>query len=83
MPIKGSVLLARNARAVSDRYIADVDILVQQAHWKEAVDLAMQDGWSIGNGLSRDAVVHRMGRINGYSRLPRSLSCFPEHAAVQ
>lgn len=60
MPIKGSVLLARNAEAVADRFIADVDVLVDHACWQRAVDIALQEGWLMEKQLTRDTVVHRM-----------------------
>ena len=60
VPIKGAVLLARNPRALTDRFIADVDVLVDHASWEKAVDLALQDGWHTEKGISRDAAVHRM-----------------------
>ena len=71
MPIKGSALLARNAQAVSARFIADVDVLVEQADWEKAVDIALQVGWSTENGLSRDAAVHRMWQTNHSLALQR------------
>jgi len=60
IPIKGAVLLARNPQAVSDRFIADIDVLVDHAGWQKAVDLALQGGWHIEKEISRDAAVHRM-----------------------
>lgn len=60
VPIKGAVLLARNPQAVTDRFIADIDVLVDHASWEKAVDLALQDGWHTEKEISRDAAVHRM-----------------------
>ena len=60
VPIKGAVLLAHNQQALNDRFIADVDVLVDHAIWEKAIDLALQDGWRTEKGISRDTAVHRM-----------------------
>jgi hypothetical protein len=60
MPIKGSVLLARDSLAVSDRYIADIDVLIDQASWENAVNIALSQGWSSECGLEQDIAIHRM-----------------------
>jgi putative nucleotidyltransferase-like protein len=59
-PIKGAVLLAHNQQALNDRFIADVDVLVDHANWEKAIDLALQDGWHAEKGITRDTAVHRM-----------------------
>jgi Uncharacterised nucleotidyltransferase len=60
VPIKGAVLLARNPQALTDRFIADIDVLVDHASWEKAIDLALHDGWHAEKEISRDAAVHRM-----------------------
>ena len=60
VPIKGAVLLAHNPQALNDRFISDVDVLVDHTNWGKAIDLALQDGWHSEKGISRDAAVHRM-----------------------
>ena len=60
VPIKGAVLLARNPQALTDRFIADVDVLVDHASWEKAVDLALRDGWHPEKEISRDVAIHRM-----------------------
>src|SRR5689334_104387 len=53
MPIKGSVLLARDPKAMTDRFITDVDVLVDQESWEQAVDIALKQGWSSVDQLTR------------------------------
>ena len=60
VPIKGAVLLARNPQALTDRFIADVDVLVDHASWEKAVDLALRDGWHPEKEISRDVAMYRM-----------------------
>jgi hypothetical protein len=60
MPIKGSVLLARDPRAISERFITDIDVLIDHASWENAVDIALSQGWSSSQGLARNVAVHRM-----------------------
>ena len=60
VPIKGAVVLAHNPQAVNDRFIGDVDLLVDHVNWEKAIDLALQDGWHMEKGISRDTAVHRM-----------------------
>ena len=60
MPIKGSVLLARDPKAMGERFISDIDVLADRESWEKAVDVAFKHGWSSAWQLSRDAAVHRM-----------------------
>src|SRR5262249_44930370 len=62
-----SVLLARNPQAVSDRFITDIDLLVDHAGWEKAIDIALKQGWSFAlkpgwssTKLTRNIAVHRM-----------------------
>jgi hypothetical protein len=71
MPIKGSVLLARDPQAMSDRFITDVDVLVDQQSWEKAVDIALKQGWSSVEQLPRDVVVHRMRQTHHAIELQR------------
>jgi hypothetical protein len=64
MPIKGSVLLARDPQAIGDRFITDIDLLIDHAGWENAVDIALSQGWSSSDGLERNVVVHRMRQIH-------------------
>ena len=63
MPIKGSVLLARDPKAISQRFITDIDVLIDHASWENAVDIALSQGWSSTMRLERNVVVHRMRQI--------------------
>jgi Uncharacterised nucleotidyltransferase len=60
MPIKGSVLLARDPQAMRDRFITDIDVLIDHASWENAVNIALSQGWSSTSGLERNVAVHRM-----------------------
>ncbi len=60
MPIKGAVLLARNSRAVSDRFLADIDVLIDPAHWENAVTIALEQGWAVPREMEPDVVIYRM-----------------------
>jgi hypothetical protein len=67
MPIKGSVLLARNPQAISDRLIEDIDVLIDHASWENAVDIALTQGWSSADWrlrLERNVTVHHMRQIH-------------------
>jgi hypothetical protein len=77
MPIKGSVLLARDPQAISDRFITDVDVLVDQKSWKKAVDIALKQGWSSVEQLTRDVAIERMRQTHHALELQRGL-----HGAV-
>jgi hypothetical protein len=59
MPIKGSALLARDPQAVRDRYMADIDVLIDHASWENAVNIALSQGWSTGQ-VERNIAIHRM-----------------------
>jgi hypothetical protein len=65
MLIKGSVQLARDPQAISDRVIGDIDVLVDHTSWEKAVDIALAQGWSrsFGLQLDRNVSVHRMRQI--------------------
>lgn len=71
MPIKGSVLLARDPKAMADRFIADIDVLVEQASWEKAVDISLKGGWSSAWKLERDSAVHRMRQTHHALELQR------------
>jgi hypothetical protein len=71
MPIKGSVLLARDSQAISHRFITDIDVLVDRASWEKAVDIALSRGWSSTKGLERNVAVHRMRQIHHALQLQR------------
>lgn len=71
MPIKGSVLLARDPRAISHRFITDIDLLIDLASWEKAVDIALSQGWSSTKGLERNVAVHRMRQIHHALQLER------------
>jgi len=60
MPIKGSVLLARDPQTISDRFIEDIDVLIDHADWENAVNIALSQGWSSSEGLEPNVAVHRM-----------------------
>jgi len=60
MPIKGSVLFARNAHAMTDRLVADIDILIDQASWEKAVNIALSQGWSSNFIVDQDVALRRM-----------------------
>ena len=71
MPIKGSVLLARDPRAMSTRFIADLDLLVAPACWERAVDISLAEGWKNEWNLTRDAAVHRIRQTHHALSLQR------------
>lgn len=73
MPIKGSVLLARDPQAITDRAIEDIDVLIDHASWENAVDIALTQGWSrtFGQQLDRNVTVHRMRQIYHSADLQR------------
>lgn len=77
MLIKGSVLFARNPRAITDRFVADIDILVDHASWEKAVDIALQGGWYSEKNHSRETMVHRMRQTHHSLSMQRG-----EHGAV-
>ena len=60
MPIKGSALLARDAQAMSDRFLGDIDVLIHLPDWEKAITIALEQGWSNPSDLERDIVVHHM-----------------------
>jgi hypothetical protein len=64
MPIKGSVLLARDPQVIRDRFIEDIDILIDHASWENALDIALTQGWSpTWQHLDRNVTVHRMRQM--------------------
>jgi hypothetical protein len=64
MLIKGSALLARDPQAISDRFITDIDVLIDHASWEKAVDIALTQGWSSAEGLERNVAIHRMRQMH-------------------
>jgi Uncharacterised nucleotidyltransferase len=60
MPIKGAVRLARDPRAMTDRFITDIDVLIDHASWENAAKIALGQGWSSHWGLERNVAFHRM-----------------------
>ena len=60
MPIKGSVLLARDPEAMSNRFLADIDVLVDHASWEKAVAIAFDQGWKPAWIPDRETAIHRM-----------------------
>jgi hypothetical protein len=64
MMIKGSVLLARNPRSAIDRFMTDVDVLVDHPNWEQAVCIAQHQGWSTGAKVTYDAAIHRIRQLS-------------------
>jgi len=64
MMIKGSVLLARDPQAAADRFMSDVDVLIDHASWERAVDIALASGWSTQLGVTRDIAIHRIRQLH-------------------
>jgi Uncharacterised nucleotidyltransferase len=60
MPIKGSVRLGRDPQAMGDRFISDVDVLIDHASWENAANIALSQGWSSKWGLERNVAFRRM-----------------------
>jgi hypothetical protein len=60
MLIKGSVRLARDPQAMTDRFISDIDVLIDHASWENASNIALSQGWSSKWGLERNVAFHRM-----------------------
>jgi Uncharacterised nucleotidyltransferase len=71
MPIKGSVLLARDPQAMTDRYITDVDVLVDHDSWEKAVEIAFKEGWSSVDKVQRSVAIHRMRQTHHALELQR------------
>ena len=57
MPIKGSARLARDPQAMADRFISDIDVLIDHVSWEDAANIALSQGWSSKYGLER---IHRV-----------------------
>jgi hypothetical protein len=64
MMIKGSVLLARDPQLAADRFMSDVDVLVDHASWEKAVDIALASGWSTQRGVTRDTAIYRIRQLH-------------------
>ena len=62
MPIKGAARLARDPKAMTDRFISDIDVLIDHASWENAANIALRQGWSSKWGLERNVAFHRMRR---------------------
>ena len=45
---------------MSDRYIADIDVLIENSSWENAVNIALSQGWHSECGLAQDVAIHRM-----------------------
>lgn len=62
--IKGSALQARDPQAATDRFMTDVDVLIDHASWEKAVDIALADGWSTQFKVTRDTAIHRIRQLH-------------------
>jgi hypothetical protein len=58
MLIKGSVLFACNSAAAVDRFMADIDVLIDHRDWGKAINVALTNGWSID--MAPESAVARM-----------------------
>lgn len=77
MPIKGSVLLARDPQVMADRFIGDIDILIDLGNWERAVAIAFDQGWKPAWIPDREAAIHRMRQTHHALDLQRGV-----HGAV-
>jgi hypothetical protein len=58
--LKGAVFLARHPKAVIDRFVSDLDVLIDRTDWEKAVGIGFQDDWMPEQRLSRGFATHRM-----------------------